>query len=179
MPERRLRERLVSLLRRRGCVSLAEAAAWLRATPSEVARAAEEAGAVRHADRICPGRRRRERGPLELEGLPVLLQGRDWVVARVGDCCLVALPAPRGKGLQALIAAARRAARLARRLLGETCSRGCKVVVPVLVSTSSASERLVEGVPVTRPESAVSGRPCSVTGRRYWCGERDWLNMLG
>lgn len=177
MPGRRLRERLVSLLRRRGCVSLAEAAAWLRATPSEVASVAEEAGAVLEAGRICPGRAMEVAGPMELRGFPALIHGRDWALLRVDDCCMVALAAPRGRGLQGLVASARRAARMARRLRGDACSRGCRVVVPVVVSRA-ARERLVEGVPVARPESVLVGRPCSAAGRRYWCGE-DRLGVLG
>lgn len=147
-----MEERLLRLLERRGCLTLGEAAAALRATPSEVAEAAERLGAYTAGGRLCPP-------PRSGGG-----QGRRrWRLLRRGGCCVVAVEA-RGGGLPGLVAAARYAARLAARLGPRLCREGCRVVAPALEAGSRRDA--VEGV-------AVLGRldPCSEGPhvRRYTC----------
>jgi len=152
-------ERLAAIVGRRGgCISVAEAAAALRATPSEVLEAAKAMGVgVDGAGRLCigpaAGHRRRRRQRVK--------------TLRYGDCCVVAVAPPRS-GLPGLVEAARLAARSAQRLRARLCgSRRCRLVVPVVVA--AGKRRLVEGVLVAADPRGACRRGMPAAARSYSC----------
>ncbi len=133
-----LRARLLRLLERRGCMGVAEAAALLRATPSEVLEAAEKlGGAVEVLEgRLCLRRHSRGDGG----------GGAGVDVRLLPGGLAVLVSACSGEP----VACARRAAARARRLAAGGCGglKGCRQVVPVVVRGRRRGVRLVEGVPV-------------------------------
>jgi len=155
-PSRRLVDGLARLARRKGgCISVAEAAALLRATPSEVVEAARLLGAEEDSGgALClpasGGRRGRKR----------------WRLVQLGGCCVVAV-APRRAGLPGLVEAAKLAAALASRMREELCrGRGCSLVVPLVEYPRGV--RLVEGV-LAAGEVAAACRGLPAAARRYSC----------